>query len=119
MDNVYSNINISSLGKLDPQQLNLDQYNASSVSYLANYTNRYNSLKEMAKPIIGTNQIQLFSPNNQKMVRKTTTLNRDEHGYNLFPAGCRHILVEDNLYIILYIPCSFFINFNFQYFNHT
>ena len=34
------------------------------------------------------------------MIRKITTLNKDEHGYNLFPEGCRHILIEDNLYII-------------------
>ena len=96
-----NNVNKSNiLGKLDPDKFDTNQYNIKSVSYLANYTNRYNSLKEIAKPIIGTNQIQLFSPNNQKMVRKPTTLNRDEHGYSLFPAGCRHILVEDNLYII-------------------
>ena len=88
------------LGKQDPEKFDTNQYNIKSVSYLANYTNRYNSLKERAKPVIGTNQIQLFSPNNQKLVRKTTTLNREEHGYNLFPEGCRHILVDDNLYII-------------------
>ena len=100
-NNMNNNTNKSyMLGRLDSDKFDSNQYNIKSVSYLANYTNRYNSLKEMAKPIIGTNQIQLFSPNNQKMVRKTTTLNRDEHGYNLFPAGCRHILVEDNLYII-------------------
>ena len=87
-------------GKQDPEKFDSNQYNIKSVSYLANYTNRYNSLKERAKPVTGTNQIQLFSPNNQKLVRKTTTLNREEHGYNLFPEGCRHILVDDNLYII-------------------
>ena len=49
--------------KMDPS----NQYNIKSVSYLSNYTNRYNSLKEIAK---------------------------------LFPEGCRHILIENNLYII-------------------
>ena len=34
------------------------------------------------------------------MVKKPTTLNKDEHGYNVFPEGCRHILIEDNLYIV-------------------
>jgi hypothetical protein len=82
--------------KMDPS----NQYNIKSVSYLSNYTNRYNSLKEIAKPIIGSNQIQLFFQRNQKIIRKNTTLNKDEHGYSLFPEGCRHILIENNLYII-------------------
>ena len=100
-NNIYNNAGMNNnYGKQDPEKFDSNQYNIKSVSYLANYTNRYNSLKERAKPVTGTNQIQLFSPNNQKLVRKTTTLNREEHGYNLFPEGCRHILVDDNLYII-------------------
>ena len=96
-NNFNSNLN-TSIGKND--QIDTNQYNIKSVSYLSHYSNRYNSLKERAKPLIGTNQIQLFSPINQRMIRKITTLNKDEHGYNLFPEGCRHILIEDNLYII-------------------
>ena len=102
-NNVYNNVNISNpFGKLDSERFDSHQYNTKSVSYLANYANRYNCLKEMAKPIIGTNQIQLFSPSNQnqKIIRKNTNLNREEHGYSLFPEGCRHILIDDNLYII-------------------
>ena len=100
-NNVYNNSNISNpFGNSDSERFDSHQYNTKSVSYLANYTNRYNCLKEMAKPIIGTNQIQLFSPSNQKIIRKNTNLNREEHGYNLFPEGCRHILINDNLYII-------------------
>ena len=82
------------------EKVEMNQYNPKSVSYLSNYTNRYNSLKERAKPIIGTNQIQLFSPTNQKIVRITTTLNKDVHGYSVFPEGCRHLLIDDKLYII-------------------
>jgi hypothetical protein len=82
--------------KMDPS----NQYNIKSVSYLSNYTNRYNSLKEIAKPIIGSNQIQLFFQKSQKITRKSTTLNKEEHGYSLFPEGSRHILIENNLYII-------------------
>ena len=96
-NNFNNNLN-TSIGKND--QIDTNQYNIKSVSYLSHYSNRYNSLKERAKPLIGTNQIQLFSPINQRMIRKITTLNKDEHGYNLFPEGCRHILIEDNLYII-------------------
>jgi len=98
-----NNIKVNNIDKdkIDIEKIDLDKrYNVKSVSYLSNYTNRYNSLKEIAKPIIGTNQIQLFFPQNQKIIRKNTTLNKDEHGYNLFPEGCRHILVENNLYII-------------------
>ena len=112
-NNIYNNV----FGKLEPDQYENGQYNVKSVSYLANYTNRYNSLKEIAKPIIGTNQIQLFSPFNHKIERKTTTLNREEHGYSLFPEGCRHILVEDHLYIIggtnhVRIPISIVLSYN-------
>ena len=100
-NSIFNNISINNnLGRQDLDKFDVNQYNVKSVSYLANYTNRYNTLKERAKPIVGTNQIQLFSPNNQKLVRKTTSLNREEHGYSLFPEGCRHILVDDNLYII-------------------
>ena len=99
-NNNVSSSNLSHLGKQEMDKFDANQYNVKSVSYLANYTNRYNSLKERAKPVIGTNQIQLFSPNNHKLIRKVTNLNREEHGYSLFPEGCRHILVDDNLYII-------------------
>ena len=95
-DQIYNNFNKSDLEKFDPA----NQYNIKSVSYLSNYTNRYNALKEIAKPIIGTNQIQLFFPKNQRIIRKNTTLSKEEHGYSLFPEGCRHILIENNLYII-------------------
>ena len=95
----YNNVN--NVNKLDLENLDTsNQYNIKSVSYLSNYTNRYNSLKEIAKPIIGTNQIQLFFPKNQRIIRKSTSLNKEEHGYSLFPEGCRHILIENNLYII-------------------
>ena len=91
-----NNLNKLDLDNTDPS----NQYNMKSVSYLSNYTNRYNSLKEIAKPIIGTNQIQLFFPKSQRIIRKNTSLNKEEHGYSLFPEGCRHILIENNLYII-------------------
>ena len=119
-NNIYNNINMNlknNLGKSEEEKFDNTQYNVKSVSYLANYTNRYNSLKEVAKPIIGTNQIQLFSPHNHKIIRKTTNLNREEHGYSLFPEGCRHILVDDNLYIIggtnhVRIPISIVLVYN-------
>ena len=97
-NNIINNNNADKfdIEKMDPS----NQYNIKSVSYLSNYTNRYNSLKEIAKPIIGSNQIQLFFQKSQKITRKSTTLNKEEHGYSLFPEGSRHILIENNLYII-------------------
>ena len=70
-----------------------------SVSYLANYTQRYNKLKEKAKPLIGTNQIQIYDLNTKKITKKIINLTKEEHGYTLFPEGCRHILLDNNLYI--------------------
>ena len=76
-----------------------NQYNLKSITYLANYQNRYNSLKEMAKPTSGTNQIQTLEPSTKKTVKKTVILNKDQHGYSIFPDGCRHILINNILYI--------------------
>ena len=70
-----------------------------TVSYLANYTQRYNKLKEQAKPIIGTNQIQLCDLITKKILKKSVNLTKEEHGYILFPEGCRHILLKNNLFI--------------------
>ena len=70
-----------------------------SVSYLANYTNRYDLLKEAAKPLIGTNQIQIFDFNTKRISKKTLNLTKEDHGYLFFPHGCRHILIDNYLYI--------------------
>ena len=70
-----------------------------SASYLANYTNRYDLLKEAAKPLIGTNQIQIFDFNTKRISKKTLNLTKEEHGYLFFPHGCRHILIDNLLYI--------------------
>ena len=70
-----------------------------TVSYLANYTQRYNKLKEQAKPLIGTNQIQLCDLITKKIIKKSVNLTKEEHGYISFPEGCRHILLKNNLFI--------------------
>ena len=119
--NQYEQSKINNVNKLNIEEMDpANQYNMKSVSYLSNYTNRYNSLKEIAKPIIGTTQIQLFFPKNQKIIRKNTTLNKEEHGYSLFPEGSRHILIENNLYIIggtnhVRQPINFVLEYNILY----
>ena len=70
-----------------------------TVSYMTNYTQRYNKLKEQAKPIIGTNQIYLYDLITKKITKRTVNLTKEVHGYTSFPEGCRHILLENNLYI--------------------
>ena len=73
--------------------------NSKSVSLIANYTERYMNLKERVKPIIGTNYIQFYDPITTKISRMQILLEKDKHGYNVFPDGCRHILIENKLYI--------------------
>jgi len=71
-----------------------------SVSFLANYTERYNRLKEIAKPIIGTNQIQYFDSRTNQITKIYINLSKVDHGYAVFPFGCRHIFIDNILYII-------------------
>ena len=71
-----------------------------TVSYLANYTERYNQMKEIAKPIIGTNQIQYFDSVTNQIIKININLSKIEHGYSVFPFGCRHILIDNILYIV-------------------
>ena len=51
--------------------------------------------------IIPNNNPILLMKNNKKLnsVTKTINLTKEEHGYTLFPEGCRHILLGNNLYI--------------------
>ena len=71
-----------------------------SVSFLTNYTERYNKLKEIAKPIIGTNQIQYFDSSTNQITKIFINLSKVDHGYSVFPFGCRHIFIDNILYII-------------------
>ena len=81
---------------------NNNEYNSGkkSASFLANYTERYNRLKEVAKPIIGTNQIQYFDSNSNQITKIYLNLSKIDHGYSVFPFGCRHIFIDNILYII-------------------
>jgi len=108
--NKKSNMNLNDINKngfstnkeinnIDREKSDDNQYDLKSLAYLSNYQNRFNSLKEIAKPIIGSNQIQIFEPSTKKIIKKTTSLNKEKHGYSLFPDGCRHILINNILYI--------------------
>ena len=73
--------------------------NIKSVSLLSNYTERYTELKEKVKPIINTNYIQLFDPATTKITKIKVPLTKEEYGYTTFPDGCRHLLIDSDLYI--------------------
>ena len=73
--------------------------NIRSVSLLSNYSERYTELKEKVKPIINTNYIQLFDPATTKITKLKVPLSKEEHGYTTFPDGCRHLLIDSDLYI--------------------
>ena len=76
------------------------KFEKNSVNFLSNYTRRFNKLKEIAKPIIGTNLIYYFDSNTNQIFKIPINLSKIEHGYTVFPFGCRHILINNILYII-------------------
>ena len=70
-----------------------------STNMLSNYTERYNNLKEKAKPLPNTNIVQIFDTQTNKIKKIKIKLVKEDHGYTVFPDGCRHILIEHTLYI--------------------
>ena len=63
------------------------------------YNNRNNTLKEYVKPIIGTNEIMVYDSTQDKSIRVKVNLHKDNHGYEKFPSGCRHLFIDGKLYI--------------------
>ena len=63
------------------------------------YNNRNNLLKEYVKPIVGTNEIMVYDSIQDKSIRVKVNLNKEIHGYEKFPSGCRHLYIEGKLYI--------------------
>ena len=101
-ENIYSQCQNNNKLKGSPKKAKIKKIpkkNLKSVSLIANYTERYMNLKEKVKPIIGTNYIQFFDPATNKISKVQIMLSKEKHGYNFFPDGCRHILVENKLYI--------------------
>ena len=99
--NTVDGLNISNLNGTNLQVIQEQNvpYSYKSVSLLSNYTERYTNLKEKAKPIIGTNYIQLFEPLTNKISKVKVPLIKEDHGYSVFPEGCRHVLIDGILYI--------------------
>ena len=98
--NNKNNENNKDNSNLDSKNMkNRYKSNIKSVSLLSNYTERYTELKEKVKPIINTNYIQLFDPATTKITKIKVPLTKEEHGYTTFPDGCRHLLIDSDLYI--------------------
>jgi hypothetical protein len=101
INNSVSNINNNNFNNINEGKINnfKNKNNIRSVSLLSNYSERYTELKEKVKPIINTNYIQLFNPSTTKITKIKVPLVKEEHGYTAFPDGCRHLLIDSDLYI--------------------
>lgn len=66
---------------------------------LLDYKTRYNKLKEYAKPIQNSNKISIYNPILKKLTQVSVPLSKQDHGYAVFPEGCRHILINNLLFI--------------------
>ena len=55
---------------------------------------------DIAKPIPGSNEIQLYDKKTTTLSRKEVKFDKNKHKYNYFLHGCRSVLIKDNLYIL-------------------
>ena len=55
---------------------------------------------EVAKPIPGTNEIQLYDKKTTTLTKKFVKFDKKIHKYTYFLNGCRSVLVKDLLYIL-------------------
>ena len=92
-------VTVSGKSIIDKNGKLIHKSNIRSVSLLSNYSERYTELKEKVKPIVKTNYIQLFDPATTKITKIKVPLTKEEHGYTTFPDGCRHLLIDSDLYI--------------------
>ena len=55
---------------------------------------------DIAKPIPGTNEMQLYDRKTTTLTRKIVKFEKNKHKYTYFLNGCRSVLVKDMLYIL-------------------
>ena len=65
----------------------------------ADYNERNSKLKEYIKPIVGSNEIIVYNPILDRSKKMKLPLNKRNHGYDKFPQGCRHLYIENKVYI--------------------
>ena len=71
----------------------------SNARIFADYKERNHLLKDYIKPVIGSNEIIIFNQSLGKSKKIKLQLNKKNHGYEKFPIGCRHIYIDNKLYI--------------------
>ena len=65
----------------------------------ADYNERNSKLKEYIKPIVGSNEVIVYNPILDRSKKMKLPLNKKTHGYDKFPPGCRHLFIENKVYI--------------------
>ena len=55
---------------------------------------------DIAKPISGSNEIQLYDKKTTTLSRKTVKFDKSKHKFTYFLHGCRSVLIKDTLYIL-------------------
>ena len=55
---------------------------------------------DIAKPIPGTNEMQLYDRKTTTLIKKAVKFEKNKHKYTYFLNGCRSVLVKDMLYIL-------------------
>ena len=55
---------------------------------------------DIAKPIPGTNEMQLYDKKSTTLTKKIVKFEKNKHKYTYFLNGCRSVLVKDMLYIL-------------------
>ena len=83
----------------------------------ADYNERNSKLKEYIKPIVNSNEIIIYNPTIDKSKKMKLPLNKKNHGYDKFPSGCRHLYIDNKVYICggvdeLNMPISICLVFN-------
>ena len=83
----------------------------------ADYNERNSKLKEYIKPVINTNEVIVYNPTIDKSKKIKLSLNKRNYGYDKFPSGCRHLYIDNKLYICggvdeLNMPISICLVFN-------
>ena len=65
----------------------------------ADYNERNSKLKEYIKPIVGSNEVIIYNPTLDRSKKMKLSLSKKNHGYDKFPPGCRHLYIENKVYI--------------------
>ena len=73
--------------------------NYKNTTKFANLMMGMNDNIELAKPIEGSNEIQIYDKILRKIFKKLVPLNKSFHGYSIFPDGIRYTLINEKLYI--------------------